>query len=838
MSSSNSPLTSTPSTSNGSPPSKSPTMPLVPASPPGPFPNCSASPAESLVPPVVTLSVHDDTSDQEAEEGGPLQNLGPVKNDSVATVDETPGYEWDEDDAPTQSLGPVANNSTRSDDSSDNSGQEDEEEWGGISPGTTAPKFASKPISRLHDSDSDSGADLPKVHGLTSWAKRNPGRPVFQGKPKAKRVLGPEQRRTLHDRAKSRKHRMASLQEIVLLNHTRSEMVTELSTKHKFKPKLVRQRLMASNVLKPTRQTSLYCAKLYYLAKLTQNLIGLAENERLSLHNIRRRAITSPEFQNMSNEFKRKLIVDLDEHKLTKQRGIRATDKLVAQDAGATLIWMKMGNLFEHSSMAGLAIFSKGHVQDRFIPWILESAEAGDFLRESPNIEPMDFIAKFEQWCCAQEKGATGSDTLQSMRKQVTKMMKAGLTIASGRQKCVMNYERYIKAIVLGYGCMVVGHPKDTFFSNYLGDYSACCKRLNAADLAFLRLSCWLSLIQCANVGADFATVSRKRDICHSVVTDSVTPHQNQRKSNFRDAKHLWGVSGILVNGRDSTRPAQVDLADLSLSRGNISVDFTSVTNITSIDDMQILRDTWKDGTCHWKVLLAREKEEWWEKYRKMVEDGDIVEQPRKRRCDKDVQRGANKRTKSKQAAVDKSSQKSKVVVEDEESDTSSESRGEDEEDEGEDEDVDNVDSDDEEPMPVKKTSAERKWWQDALDRAQPAKVKAVAKEAELREKEKRASKPKAAREKEKASRVKEKSGSKEKQAREKEKASNGKEKSVLKEKAVLKEKGGKAGRKSKSAEEEADHVNVVRKRKAREDDNGNDQAGRSKRAKRSQGTG
>ena len=93
-------------------------MPLVPASPPGPFLNRSASPAGSL-PPVATLSVHNDTSDQEAEEEGPLQNLGPVKNNFVAAVDEiipepdeTPGYEEDEDDTPTQGLGPVANNST------------------------------------------------------------------------------------------------------------------------------------------------------------------------------------------------------------------------------------------------------------------------------------------------------------------------------------------------------------------------------------------------------------------------------------------------------------------------------------------------------------------------------------------------------------------------------------------------------------------------------------------------------------------------------------------------------------------------------------------------------
>ena len=62
---------------------------------------------------------------------------------------------------------------------------------------------------------------------------------------------------------------MVSLQEdIILLNRIRSEMVTDLATKHKFKPKLVHQRLVASNVLKATRQTSLYRAKLHYLAKV------------------------------------------------------------------------------------------------------------------------------------------------------------------------------------------------------------------------------------------------------------------------------------------------------------------------------------------------------------------------------------------------------------------------------------------------------------------------------------------------------------------------------------------------------------------------------------------
>ena len=55
--------------------------------------------------------------------------------------------------------------------------------------------------------------------------------------------------------------------------------------------------------------------------------------------------------------------------------------------------------------MYGIAIFSKGHVQDKTIPYILESASASDFIRESLKIDPMDLVVRFEQWCCSRELG-------------------------------------------------------------------------------------------------------------------------------------------------------------------------------------------------------------------------------------------------------------------------------------------------------------------------------------------------------------------------------------------------------------------------------------------------
>ena len=158
--------------------------------------------------------------------------------------------------------------------SNDSSADEDEAEWGGIpdvAPPVLAVKAATKkPIPRLFNSDADAEDDseLPEVPGLTTWAQRNPGKPVVQAKTKARRVLGPEQRRTLEDKRKTKKMRATELQtDIVALNRERADMVDELAAKHRFKAKFVKQKLLGVSVFKKSRKTSLFRAKLHYLGK-------------------------------------------------------------------------------------------------------------------------------------------------------------------------------------------------------------------------------------------------------------------------------------------------------------------------------------------------------------------------------------------------------------------------------------------------------------------------------------------------------------------------------------------------------------------------------------------
>ncbi|KAF8198232.1 hypothetical protein K438DRAFT_1584066 [Mycena galopus ATCC 62051] len=431
----------------------------------------------------------------------------------------------------------------------------DEEPWGGISgnhgvdalPAPT--NIVRKPFPHLGHSDDDN--TLPEVEGVTTWASRNPGKAVLPPRRRPKRVVGAEQRRTAKDRVKSKKRRTtALLADIAEINRDREALVRELATKHKFKPKLVKQRLSSITTYKKPRKISLFRAKLHYLAKVLNH--GLCF--RLSMHDVRRRVKTYPEFQNMSTTFKEKLVKDLAEFKKTKATGARATNKAVAQDAAYILkrISTEIDDLLERAGMYGFAMFSKGHVHDLTVPYFMQSGGAMAFFREVLRMDPADVLAKFELWCCARDKGFTGLDTLASMRREVTNLIKTGLSMFF-RTKCAMNYERYIKVVVLGYGCALLGWPH--------------------------------------------------------------------------------------------------------------SVNFTSPTNISTVDDMRTLRDALKDGTCRWKVLSTAEKEKWRLEYDEKVESGEIVEQVRKVWGDKGEERGPNARTVRKRAAGERSKSKSKSMV-------------------------------------------------------------------------------------------------------------------------------------------------------------------------------
>ncbi|KAJ7789414.1 hypothetical protein B0H14DRAFT_3503024 [Mycena olivaceomarginata] len=139
--------------------------------------------------------------------------------------------------------------------------------------------------------------------------------------------------------------------------------------------------------------------------------------------------------------------------------------------------------LAEHLGMIGFAMFTRGLVHDSSIPITMESWGALSFFREVLKKDPVDVSALFELW--ATFVGDTGAETLISMQKECTEMIKTGLQTVAGRPKITMNYDNYIKAIMEGKDLGLLGWPRDVDFKqmskqSVIGPLRTLCDALKA----------------------------------------------------------------------------------------------------------------------------------------------------------------------------------------------------------------------------------------------------------------------------------------------------------------------------------------------------------------------
>ncbi|KAJ7765994.1 hypothetical protein B0H14DRAFT_2403009, partial [Mycena olivaceomarginata] len=75
------------------------------------------------------------------------------------------------------------------------------------------------------------------------------------------------------------------------------------------------------------------------------------------------------------------------------------------------------------------------------------------FIWEVLKRDPADVAALFELWAVSRERREMGVDTLAAIQKECTAIIKTGLHNAEnilGCTKVAMNYENYIKSLVLG----------------------------------------------------------------------------------------------------------------------------------------------------------------------------------------------------------------------------------------------------------------------------------------------------------------------------------------------------------------------------------------------------
>ncbi|KAJ7664807.1 hypothetical protein B0H17DRAFT_951898, partial [Mycena rosella] len=301
------------------------------------------------------------------------------------------------------------------------------------------------------DEDTESGVPRPRP-GVSSWSERNPNRPIIPLRTGRRKQNADTRATAKKKRLESKRKDFEFQADIDAINEARNRLAEEVAAKHNVKVDLVLRRLMSRSSFKACRKVNRFNAKVHHLAKRMKKA-----GVHLSFQELTRRVLDDPEFQNLSQAEEAAMVTELPQDRAVKSTGARATNNAAAADAQFTIAMIaeEMNALAERTSMAGFAIFSRGHVHDTTIPTELESWDALKFIEDILRLDPRDIAAQFELWAVAREK----VDTLRSMRKEFTKYISTGLGDTTKKKKISMNYLQYRKAIVLKYGVVLKGYP-------------------------------------------------------------------------------------------------------------------------------------------------------------------------------------------------------------------------------------------------------------------------------------------------------------------------------------------------------------------------------------------
>ncbi|KAF8203390.1 hypothetical protein K438DRAFT_1964868 [Mycena galopus ATCC 62051] len=140
----------------------------------------------------------------------------------------------------------------------------------------------------------------------------------------------------------------------------------------------------------------------------------------------------------------KRLIQQLLEHRQLKRRGLL--------------------DLYERTGIRGIAIFSRGCTDDPGIPHAVDSDDAMEFMQQELDIAPLDFLRKFEHWCVRQDEDEPDENGVNSVRKEVSRLVLEGLRIITKISTITMEWVNYDVAIREARGVELAGVPRDIPF--------------------------------------------------------------------------------------------------------------------------------------------------------------------------------------------------------------------------------------------------------------------------------------------------------------------------------------------------------------------------------------
>lgn len=307
-----------------------------------------------------------------------------------------------------------------------------------------------------------------KVAGNKStWATRNPGRPVMQ--PHQPLSAVEKDHRSAHAASRQisaaqRRDRDTLLNDAIQSLANEFEMkVQAIATTHNVTSEKVKKLLGSHKYYQNPCSTQLANAIIHDKANEVNE--GRARGEKLSLQQIRELARADPKYQDMTQDEKDELLRALTEYRTLKNVSVRATNSAAACDAQSTLehVFKILDGLALRTGIYACLFATCGHVYNSSQPFWYGTDNVMDFWEDVMDLEPNEIVRKLEQWACMHGKNIEERNSVEGMQRMCARILNSGVV---AKKKMRINFVNFEVAIKEKYGIELLGRPESVPFQS------------------------------------------------------------------------------------------------------------------------------------------------------------------------------------------------------------------------------------------------------------------------------------------------------------------------------------------------------------------------------------
>ncbi|KAG1899792.1 uncharacterized protein F5891DRAFT_1128793 [Suillus fuscotomentosus] len=225
--------------------------------------------------------------------------------------------------------------------------------------------------------------------------------------------------------------------------------IEALSRAHSVTPKVINDIIGGQTHYRNSRKMQVKNALVHAKSK------EMNAGSRYSLAELREMVASDPKMKDLTREQEAAYISALDEHREKKSVGVRSNNIAAARDVVATTdrIVKELDDLRVRTGVYATLFVVRGHINDTVQSAMHGTDNSEDFWEDVYEHPMADFLRQYEQWACTQNQNLNERDSLEMVRKQVTR-----------KKDISMNYHNYETAIIETYSVCLVGWPHSVNF--------------------------------------------------------------------------------------------------------------------------------------------------------------------------------------------------------------------------------------------------------------------------------------------------------------------------------------------------------------------------------------